>query len=78
MPREKVGLGRFAIAVPRTQNMRIALGSALMLMGMVGFLPIVGFWMIPVGLMILAIDLPLARLWRMRLTRYWRRWRENR
>ena len=40
---------------------RITLGSLFVLFGAFGFLPIVGFWMIPAGLAILAIDVPWAR-----------------
>lgn len=40
---------------------RIPLASLLIAGGMLGFLPILGFWMIPLGLLILAIDLPLLR-----------------
>jgi hypothetical protein len=29
-----------------------------------GFLPVLGFWMIPLGLLILSLDLPLVRRWR--------------
>jgi hypothetical protein len=29
--------------------------------GFLGFLPVLGFWMVPVGLFILAIDFPPAR-----------------
>jgi hypothetical protein len=40
---------------------RIPLGVVLILGGIVGFLPILGFWMIPLGLLVLAIDLPIVR-----------------
>lgn len=43
---------------------RITLGSLFVLFGAFGFLPIVGFWMIPAGLAILSIDVPWAqRVW---------------
>ncbi len=38
---------------------RIPLGIVLILCGFVGFLPILGFWMVPLGLLVLAIDVPL-------------------
>jgi hypothetical protein len=36
---------------------------AIMLMagGFVGFLPVLGFWMLPLGLALLALDLPFMR-----------------
>ena len=39
------------------------LGLLLTLLGMLGFLPILGFWMIPLGLALLATDLPPLRRW---------------
>jgi hypothetical protein len=43
---------------------RITLGGVFVLFGAFGFLPIVGFWMIPAGLAILSIDVPWAqRVW---------------
>ena len=51
--------------LPRSRLARIALGLALVLGGLLGFLPIIGFWMIPLGLAVLAVDLPRVR----RLTR---------
>ncbi|MCP1199404.1 hypothetical protein NIM86_08270 [Notoacmeibacter sp. MSK16QG-6] len=43
--------------------------------GVVGFLPIVGFWMIPLGLGVLSIDNPSARRLRRRFLAWaGRRW----
>ncbi len=39
---------------------RIVAGVLLLIGGVLGFLPIVGFWMIPLGLSILAVDIPAA------------------
>jgi hypothetical protein len=58
--------------------LRIPLGILLVLAGLVGFLPILGFWMIPLGLSLLAVDFPPAH----RLMRWltakgehlWRKW----
>lgn len=41
--------------------LRIPLALMLIVGGFVGFLPVLGFWMIPLGLLLLAIDLPLLR-----------------
>ncbi len=41
--------------------LRFPLGLLLIAGGFLGFLPILGFWMLPLGLLILAIDLPLLR-----------------
>ena len=37
------------------------MGIALILGGIVGFLPILGFWMVPLGFLVLAIDVPFVR-----------------
>ena len=40
---------------------RIPLAVVLILGGFVGFLPILGFWMIPLGLVLIAQDVPFLR-----------------
>lgn len=47
--------------------MRVALGTALVIMGIFGWLPILGFWMIPLGLVILSVDFHFVRRFRRRL-----------
>jgi len=39
------------------------LGILLILAGLLGFLPVHGFWMIPLGVALLATDIPALRLW---------------
>jgi hypothetical protein len=46
---------------PRLHWVRIPIGVVLILGGIVGFLPILGFWMIPLGLIIMAKDIPLLQ-----------------
>ncbi len=41
--------------------MRLPLAIVLILAGFVGFLPILGFWMVPLGLALLALDVPFLR-----------------
>jgi putative transmembrane protein PGPGW len=45
---------------PKLRLVRIPIGVLLILGGLVGFLPLVGFWMVPLGLAVLAIDFPIA------------------
>jgi hypothetical protein len=52
---------RRRISEPRYRWLRIPLGSLLVLAGLLGFLPILGFWMIPLGLSLLAVDFPVLR-----------------
>lgn len=57
--------------MPRSRVGRIATGSALVVGGTFGFLPILGFWMIPLGLVVLSHDLPAVRRRRRRLAVWW-------
>ena len=69
---------RFHERLPRWRPARIVLGILLILGGLVGFLPIVGFWMIPLGLAVLAVDIPPLRRFRRRLlVRYEKRRRRR-
>lgn len=46
---------------PSSKAVRLPLGIALVAGGTVGFLPVVGFWMLPVGLVMIARDVPPLR-----------------
>jgi len=46
---------------PGSAWIRVPLGLALILGGLVGFLPILGFWMVPLGFIVLARDIPFVR-----------------
>ena len=46
---------------------RVVIGVLLMIGGVFGFLPVLGFWMIPVGLVLIALDVPPLRRW----LRFW-------
>src|SRR5258705_9911293 len=72
----KISFGRFSIRVPASRSLRIALGIALVIGGCLGFLPILGFWMLPLGLALLSIDLKPVRRWRRRLEVWWGRRRQ--
>lgn len=57
---------RFAMVIyilrqPWAMLIRIPLGLILTAGGLVGFLPVLGFWMLPLGLLLLAIDLPFLQ-----------------
>lgn len=54
-------------------------GVLLVIGGMLGFLPVLGYWMLPLGLALLAVDWPVARRAYRRLVSWWgRRLRELR
>jgi hypothetical protein len=57
--------------------LRIAIGVALLAGGVLGFLPVLGFWMFPLGLLVLSYDLPAVRRWRRRLEVAWLRRRRR-
>lgn len=42
-------------------GIRSILGVLFMIGGVFGFLPILGFWMLPLGLAFIALDFPLTR-----------------
>lgn len=46
---------------PSVKPYRIPAGIGLILGGTIGFLPILGFWMVPLGLAVLAQDVPVMR-----------------
>jgi membrane-bound ClpP family serine protease len=46
---------------PACRVIRITIAILLILGGFVGFLPILGFWMVPLGLALIAQDVPLLR-----------------
>jgi hypothetical protein len=54
------------------------LGVLLVLAGFLGFLPILGFWMIPLGLIVLSVDVPAVRRLRRRTEVRIGRWRQKR
>ncbi|UVD58324.1 hypothetical protein NE852_09090 [Rhizobium sp. Pop5] len=66
-------LGSFSIGLPRSRIARMAIGIALIFCGFLGFLPILGFWMLPLGFLVLSHDLPIARRLRRRLAVWWHR-----
>ena len=64
--------------MPRSRRMRIASGSALIAGGILGFLPVLGFWMVPTGLLVLSYDIAAVRRWRRRAAVWWHRRRSDR
>lgn len=47
--------------LPKNKLGRIIVGVVLIILGFFGFLPILGFWMIPLGIAVLAFDFEFAR-----------------
>lgn len=42
-------------------GLRSVAGLALMAGGVLGFLPVLGFWMLPLGMALIALDIPPLR-----------------
>lgn len=70
---------------PSSRIVRIPLGILLVLGGVFSFLPVLGIWMLPLGLLLLALDLPILQgplnrltLWAQRKFTNWQRKRRAR
>ncbi|MCY3768519.1 MAG: hypothetical protein OXG56_03995 [Gammaproteobacteria bacterium] len=74
-PKLKPMLKRFRTmpALPRQ-----VLGVALLLGGVFWFLPVLGLWMIPLGLMILSLDFQWARRSSHKINAWLNKWRARR
>src|SRR5262245_34324305 len=66
---------------PSSRWVRVPIALLLIIGGVVGFLPVLGFWMIPLGLLLLAQDVPIlqrpllqAVTW---LERKWFQWKRR-
>lgn len=57
---------------------RIIIGLLLLVGGFLGILPILGFWMIPLGLLVLSLDFRWARRGYLYVTLRYRQWNEHR
>ncbi len=66
-----VRLGKYRVPLPGSRILRILIGVVLILGGCLGFLPLLGFWMVPLGLLVLSIDIAIARHWRRRFEIWW-------
>ena len=65
----------------KARRVRIPVGIFLIVAGILGFLPILGFWMVPLGLLLLAQDIPFLKrpagrtlVW---FNRTWRTWKRR-
>ena len=74
----EIRLHKWRIRLPQSRPLRILLGFALILGGLLGFLPVLGFWMLPLGVMVLSLEIPLVRRWRRRFVVWFRRWWDGR
>ena len=65
------------LKVPQQKWLRILLGISLIIGGVLGFLPIVGFWMLPLGIVVLSMDIPIVRRLKRKIALKWARRRQT-
>lgn len=67
--------------MPASRIGRVIVGVLLIVGGILGFLPVLGFWMIPLGLIFLSVDFPFVRRFRrnqeVRFGRWWQEWKRK-
>jgi hypothetical protein len=74
----RINILGYRIGVPSHPLPRMTLGAAMVMGGFLGFLPVLGFWMVPLGLAILAIDFPPVRRFQRRVTVRFGNWLHRR
>ncbi|WP_083638891.1 PGPGW domain-containing protein [Rhizobium oryziradicis] len=80
----RLHLGAISMPFPQSKAGRVAVGAGLVAGGCLGFLPVLGFWMVPLGLVVLSHDFATARRIRRRsgvklarLGLRYRQWRQK-
>lgn len=58
------------LRVPSRRGLRLLAGTALVLGGTLSFLPVLGLWMLPLGLALLAQDVPTLKVFMERRARW--------
>ncbi len=76
--RRKISIFGRDFYLPQSRSARIAVGVALIFCGILGFLPILGFWMIPLGFFVLSQDIPAVRRQRRKISLWWGRRQQSR
>lgn len=76
--RSKIRFGKHTLNIPGTKRQRTVLGVLLCIGGVLGFLPILGLWMLPLGILILSAEYHVIRRFRRRVEVWYgklqRRW----
>jgi len=72
-PRRKIQILGREIHMPHSRRKRVAIGVALIFFGFLGFLPVLGFWMVPLGVLVLSYEFAVVRRFRRRGVVWWQR-----
>jgi hypothetical protein len=75
--RQDIARMRRKMLVEWPPRYRIPTGIGLVIGGLLGFLPILGFWMLPLGLVVLSADYAPLRRRRRRIVVWWERRRRR-
>lgn len=67
----EIMLGTLRMRLPESRWLRTLIGVGLILGGLLGFLPVLGFWMLPLGFLVLSHDSHWVRRQRRRLAVWW-------
>lgn len=67
----QIVIGSFRLKLPKSRWMRTLIGVLLVFGGLLGFLPVLGFWMVPLGLLVLSHDSHFVRRQRRRFAVWW-------
>ncbi|MCE9649358.1 MAG: hypothetical protein K8R18_07005 [Parvibaculum sp.] len=73
-----VRLGKKKFHLPGSPLIRQTMGFGLVVGGVFGFLPVLGFWMVPLGVVILSVDNAPVRKVRRKAEVWWGRRRRSR
>jgi hypothetical protein len=76
--RRKISILGRDFHLPQSRGLRISIGIVLIFGGILGFLPILGFWMIPLGFLVLSQDIPAVRRQRRKISLWWGRRQQSR
>jgi hypothetical protein len=69
--RQRIRLFGRVVPLPQSRILRISVGILLIIGGLLGFLPILGFWMLPLGVLVLSYEFAMIRRWRRRGAVWW-------
>lgn len=76
-PARKISIFGREFTMPRSRAARVAIGILLIIGGLLWFLPVLGLWMLPLGLLVLSYEFASVRRLRRRTVVRWSRWRRK-